>query len=168
MHTRAVAALRPERVMARPLIRSSAHRQKTSTTPSLYNTVGTHTGFETASLNAGTRDGSHRHDPLAIGNRFFDFPIDRVRPSSNSCTGMESRSAWTAKGSWKDNVFIERFWRTLKYEEVYLRAYESVSAARQSITRYLAFYNGRRPHTANDDLTPDVAYFGTLSIDQAA
>ena len=72
------------------------------------------------------------------------------------------------KGSWKDNVFIERFWRTLKYEEVYLRAYESVSAARQSITRYLAFYNGRRPHTANDDLTPDVAYFGALSIDQAA
>ena len=44
------------------------------------------------------------------------------------------------KGAWKDNVFIERFWRTLKYEEVYLRAYESVLAARQSITRYLAFY----------------------------
>ena len=72
------------------------------------------------------------------------------------------------KGSWKDNVFIERFWRTLKYEEVYLRAYESVSAARESITRYLAFYNGRRPHTANDDLTPDAAYFGALSIKQAA
>jgi putative transposase len=72
------------------------------------------------------------------------------------------------KGAWKDNVFIERFWRTLKYEEVYLRAYESVSAARQSISRYLAFYNGRRPHTANDDLTPDAAYFGALSINQAA
>jgi putative transposase len=72
------------------------------------------------------------------------------------------------KGSWKDNVFIERFWRTLKYEEVYLRAYESVSAARESIRRYLAFYNGRRPHTANDDLTPDAAYFGALSIKQAA
>lgn len=72
------------------------------------------------------------------------------------------------KGAWKDNVFIERFWRTLKYEEVYLRAYESVLAARQSITRYLAFYNGRRPHTANDDLTPDAAYFGVLSINQVA
>ena len=72
------------------------------------------------------------------------------------------------KGAWKDNVFIERFWRTLKYEEVYLRAYESVLAARQSITRYLAFYNGHRPHTANDDLTPDAACFGVLSINQVA
>jgi len=71
------------------------------------------------------------------------------------------------KGAWKDNVFIERFWRTLKYE-VYLRAYETVSAARQSIAKYLAFYNARRPHTANDDLTPDAAYFGALSIRSAA
>lgn len=72
------------------------------------------------------------------------------------------------KGAWKDNVFIERFWRTLKYEEVYLRAYETVSAARESIAKYLAFYNARRPHTANDDLTPDAAYFGALSIRSAA
>lgn len=72
------------------------------------------------------------------------------------------------KGSWKDNVFIERFWRTLKYEEVYLRAYATVSEARQSIGKYLTFYNGRRPHSANDDLTPDAAYFGALSIRQAA
>ena len=72
------------------------------------------------------------------------------------------------KGAWKDNVFIERFWRTLKYEEVYLRAYETVSAARESISRYLAFYNARRPHSANDDLTPDAAYFGALPINQAA
>jgi putative transposase len=72
------------------------------------------------------------------------------------------------RGAWKDNVFIERFWRTLKYEEVYLRAYETVSAARESISRYLAFYNARRPHTANDDLTPDAAYFGALPIRSAA
>lgn len=72
------------------------------------------------------------------------------------------------KGSWKDNVFIERFWRTLKYEEVYLRAYATVSEAKESIGKYLAFYNGRRPHTANDDLTPDAAYFGALPINQAA
>jgi putative transposase len=72
------------------------------------------------------------------------------------------------RGAWKDNVFIERFWRTLKYEEVYLRAYETVTAARESIRKYLAFYNGRRPHTANDDLTPDTAYFGSLPINQAA
>lgn len=72
------------------------------------------------------------------------------------------------KGAWKDNVFIERFWRTLKYEEVYLRAYETVTAAREAIRKYLAFYNGRRPHTANDDLTPDAAYFGALPIRSAA
>jgi putative transposase len=72
------------------------------------------------------------------------------------------------KGAWKDNVFIERFWRTLKYEEVYLRAYDSVSAASESIARYLGFYNGRRPHTSNDDLTPDAAYFEAPPINRAA
>ena len=60
------------------------------------------------------------------------------------------------KGAWKDNVFIERFWRTLKYEEVYLRAYESVLAARQSITRYLAFCNESRPHRSVGKIPPSV------------
>ena len=49
------------------------------------------------------------------------------------------------KGAWRDNVFVERLWRAIKYEEIYLRAYESVSDARTSIGRYLRFYNGRRP-----------------------
>ena len=49
------------------------------------------------------------------------------------------------KGAWRDNVFVERLWRSVKYEEVYLRAYDSVSEARASIARYLAFYNDRRP-----------------------
>lgn len=48
------------------------------------------------------------------------------------------------KGAWRDNVFVERLWRSVKYEEVYLRAYESVGEARASIGRYLEFYNGRR------------------------
>jgi putative transposase len=51
------------------------------------------------------------------------------------------------KGAWRDNVFVKRLWRSVKYEEVYLRAYESVSEARTSIGRYLDFYNGRRPHS---------------------
>ena len=72
------------------------------------------------------------------------------------------------KGCWRDNVFIERFWRTLKYEEVYLRAYDSVSEARHSLGRYLAFYNARRPHSAIEDLTPDAAYFGSLPTKLAA
>ena len=66
------------------------------------------------------------------------------------------------KGSWRDNVFVERFWRTVKYEEVYLKAYESVAEARSSIGRYLEFYNGRRPHSALDRRTPDQAYYASL------
>jgi putative transposase len=54
------------------------------------------------------------------------------------------------KGAWRDNVFVERLWRSVKYEEVYLRAYDSVSEARASIGRYLNFYNGRRPHSSLD------------------
>ena len=63
------------------------------------------------------------------------------------------------KGCWRDNVFVERLWRTIKYEEVYLRAYSSVSEARAGIGRYLTFYNSRRPHSSLDGKTPDQAYF---------
>ena len=72
------------------------------------------------------------------------------------------------KGSWRDNVFVERLWRTVKYEEVYLRAYETVSEARASIGRYLGFYNSRRPHSSLDRLTPDQAYFNQLLLPVAA
>ena len=65
------------------------------------------------------------------------------------------------KGAWRDNVFVERLWRTIKYEEVYLRAYESVSAARESLGRYISFYNIRRPHSSLDGQTPDQAYLTT-------
>ena len=66
------------------------------------------------------------------------------------------------RGSWRDNGFVERLWRSIKYEEVYLRAYETVSEARASIGRYLDFYNGRRPHSSLDRNTPDAAYFNAL------
>ena len=72
------------------------------------------------------------------------------------------------KGSWRDNVFVERLWRSIKYEEVYLRAYDTVGEARASIGRYLAFYNGRRPHSSLDRQTPDQAYFGRLPQSAAA
>ena len=72
------------------------------------------------------------------------------------------------KGCWRDNVFIERFWRTIKYEEVYLKAYGSVSEARQSLSRYIVYYNNRRPHSALDGQTPDSAYFNSQSIPMAA
>jgi putative transposase len=72
------------------------------------------------------------------------------------------------KGAWRDNVFVERFWRTIKYEEVYLHAYDTVAEARRSIGRYIAFYNARRPHTALDQRTPDQAYFEPLPLRTAA
>ena len=72
------------------------------------------------------------------------------------------------KGAWRDNVFVERLWRSVKYEEVYLRAYDSVSEARASIGRYFDFYNGRRPHASLDGNTPDQAYFNPLPIRMAA
>jgi putative transposase len=72
------------------------------------------------------------------------------------------------KGAWRDNVFVERLWRSVKYEEVYLRAYDSVSDARASIGRYLDFYNGRRPHSSLDGMTPDQAYFTPLPFRLAA
>jgi putative transposase len=72
------------------------------------------------------------------------------------------------KGAWRDNVFVERLWRSVKYEEVYLRAYDSVSDARASIGGYLRFYNGRRPHSSLDGATPDQAYFNSLPLRSAA
>ena len=66
------------------------------------------------------------------------------------------------KGAWRDNVFVERLWRSVKYEEVYLRAYDSVGEARASIGRYLDFYNRKRPHSSLDAQTPDHAYFEPL------
>ncbi len=63
------------------------------------------------------------------------------------------------KGAWRDDVFVERLWRTIKYEEVYLRAYDTVSEARASLGRYIAFYNTRRPYSSLDRQTPDRAYF---------
>jgi putative transposase len=68
------------------------------------------------------------------------------------------------KGAWRDNVFVERLWRTVKYEEVYLRAYDSVSEARASLGRYLDLYNRRRPHSSLDDQTPDQAYYGSRNV----
>jgi len=66
------------------------------------------------------------------------------------------------KGAWRDNVFVERLWRTIKYEEIYLRAYDSVTAARESLRRYIDFYNTRRPHSSLDGRTLGLAYHEAL------
>lgn len=65
------------------------------------------------------------------------------------------------RGCWRDNVFIERLWRSVKYEEVYLHAYETVSDVRAGLARYFTFFNRRRPHQANRRRTPDAVYFAS-------
>ena len=72
------------------------------------------------------------------------------------------------RGSWRDNVFVERLWRSVKYEEVYLHAYDSVGQARASLGRYLDFYNCKRPHSSLAARTPDRAYFDHLPLLAAA
>jgi len=78
------------------------------------------------------------------------------------------RISMDGRGAWRDNVFIERLWKSIKYEEVYLHAYESVSEARAGIGRYVTFYNGRRPHSALDRQTPDAVYFKNPPLAVAA
>ena len=72
------------------------------------------------------------------------------------------RLSMDGRGAWRDNVFVERLWRSVKYERVYLKAYDSVSAARVDIAGYLAWYNAQRAHSSLDRLTPDEAYFADL------
>ena len=86
--------------------------------------------------------------------------------TSEAFTGVLTRSgiaiSMDGKGAWRDNVFVERLWRSVKYEEVYLKAYDTVAEARASIGRYLSFYNTGRPHSSLDRQTPDRAYFSRL------
>jgi putative transposase len=72
------------------------------------------------------------------------------------------------KGSWRDNVFVEHLWKSVKYEENYLHAYESVAEVRQGLMRYFSFYNQRRPHRALEGRTPDRVYFAKLPQPQEA
>jgi len=96
------------------------------------------------------------------GSQFTGSAFTGVLADSGIAISMDG------KGAWRDNVFVERLWRSVKYEEVYLRAYDSVSEARASIGRYLGFYNGRRPHSSLDGATPDQAYFTSLPLRLAA
>jgi len=72
------------------------------------------------------------------------------------------RISMDGKGCWRDNVFVERLWRTIKYDEVYLKAYESVSHAKASLGAFITFYNTRRPHQTFAGKTPDMVYFAGL------
>lgn len=92
--------------------------------------------------------------------------------TSEAFTGVlkahEISISMDGKGAWRDNVFVERIWKSVKYEEVYLHAYDSVGQARTSLGRYLDFYNSRRPHSSLDRRTPDEAYFDQQPLRVAA
>jgi putative transposase len=96
------------------------------------------------------------------GSQFTGAAFVGVLSSRNIAISMDGR------GAWRDNVFVERLWRTIKYEEVYLHAYDTVSDARASLGRYIAFYNTRRPHSSLDRQTPDRAYFNRQPLLAAA
>ena len=91
--------------------------------------------------------------------------------TSDAFTGLlkasEIQISMDGKGSWKDNVFVERLWKSVKYEEVYLRAYESVPEARTGLGRYFEFYNAGRPHSSLGGMTPD-QFFDRAPAESAA
>ena len=89
------------------------------------------------------------------GSQFTSVDFIAVLKGAGIAISMDGR------GAWRDNIFVERLWRTVKYEEVYLRAYASVREARASISRYMTFYNSRRPHSSLGGRTPDQAYLTT-------
>ena len=108
----------------------------------------------------------------ATASRRYSTPTRAQQFTGQTFTGALAGNgiaiSMDGKGASRDNVFVERLWRSVKYEEVYLRAYDSVSEARASIGPYFDFYNGRRPHASLDGNTPDQAYFNPLPLRMAA
>lgn len=96
------------------------------------------------------------------GSQFTSFEFTQLLKDNDIAISMDGR------GCWRDNVFVERLWKSIKYEEVYLHAYETVSAAKSGIGRYLEFYNSQRPHSSLDGSTPDAFYFSNLTAHQEA
>jgi len=96
------------------------------------------------------------------GSQFTSEDFTKVLRASGISISMDG------KGRWVDNVFIERLWRSLKYEEVYLKAYESVAEAKQSIGEYFRFYNEERHHQGLGGLRPEEVYASDYTLPEAA
>jgi len=96
------------------------------------------------------------------GSQFTSADFTRVLTDNSIQISMDG------KGRWVDNVFVERLWRSVKYEHVYLHAYETVTEAREQLAGYFEFYNGQRPHSSLDARTPDAAYFESTAVKRAA
>jgi len=92
--------------------------------------------------------------------------------TSEAFTGVlkahEITISMDGKGRWVDNVFVERLWRSVKYEDIYLKAYETPKDLQRGLERYFRYYNTRRRHTALGRRTPDAVYFGENELPQAA
>jgi putative transposase len=93
------------------------------------------------------------------------FTAERLIEELNS---HDIQISMDGKGRWMDNVFIERLWKSVKYEDVYLKAYSSIAAARKGLKEYFEFYNRRRRHQSLDRRTPDDVYWSTLPQKQVA
>jgi putative transposase len=96
------------------------------------------------------------------GSQFTSIDFIKLLSDNKIAISMDG------KGAWRDNVFVERLWRSVKHEEVYIRAYESVGEARRSIARYFDFYNAKRPHSSLDRQTPDTVYFQDMPLSAVA
>jgi putative transposase len=108
-----------------------------------------------------------RYDPPEIfntdqGAQFTSEGFTGLLDAHGSAISMDGR------GRWMDNVFIERLWRSVKYEEVYLKAYESIPEARRELAAYFDLYNLRRRHQGLEDRTPDEVYWSTLRKQEQA
>ncbi len=118
--------------------------------------------LETAFCIETVKEAMTKHGKPAIfntdqGSQFTSLAFIKMLKDADIQISMDG------KGAWRDNVFVERLWRTIKYEEVYLKAYENVPEARREIGRYITFYNTKRPHSSLDGQTPDQAYFNALT-----
>ena len=109
-----------------------------------------------------TRFGSPEIFNTDQGSQFSAEAFTEVLKANAICISMDG------KGRWIDNVFVERLWRSVKYEEIYLHAHETPMQVNQALTRYFGFYNTGRPHQALDQRTPDAVYFGSGQLKRAA
>jgi integrase-like protein len=124
------------------------------------------TGGRPGDHNGGRPDRAECRFPLVIATsslRLLRRPVEFTQFTSAAFTSLLLENtiaiSMDGRGSWRDNVFVERLWRSVKYEEVYLHAYDTVGQARASLGRYLDFYNRKRPHSSLAARTPDRAYF---------
>jgi putative transposase len=90
------------------------------------------------------------------GSQFTSLAFTNILINHNIRISMDGQ------GRWRDNVFIERLWKTVKYEEVYLKAYESITEAKKELRKFFDRYNVRRRHQSLDNVTPDEVYWSTL------